>query len=287
MKPKAQRIRLLAAGSVTAAALLLSMVPFNMGGCSPTNVNIGALVDAAGKGIKTASLSEKDEDSLGQSVALQATNRYPVYADATLNRYVTLVGRTVGAASPVPKPANHPYYFAVLDTQDVNAFSGPGGYVFITRGAVQRMQDESELAGVLGHEIGHVVKHHGLNAVRSAGTADALLTGAKGADQRVGAFGNSSDALSVAILNKGFGQPQEEEADAEGVKYLIAAGYDPNGYLRFLQRLKGEQKRGGNPFGTHPGIGDRIQKVAAQIQQSGVNGGATLADRFAQNTASR
>ena len=91
------------------------------------------------------SLSEKDEPALGEAVALQATNRYPIYPDENLNKYVTLVGRTVGAASAMP---NVKYYFAVLDTDQVNAFSGPHGFVFITRGALAQMKDESELAAL-------------------------------------------------------------------------------------------------------------------------------------------
>src|SRR5690348_7491565 len=124
---------LIAAGSITAAALVLSLVPFNMGGCAATNLDVASLVQGAGKGLRTLSLSEKDEPALGEAVALQATNRYPIYPDEKLNRYVTLVGRTVGAASAMP---NLKYYFAILDTDQVNAFSGPHGFVFITRGAL-------------------------------------------------------------------------------------------------------------------------------------------------------
>jgi predicted Zn-dependent protease len=274
---KNNRKALIAAGSVTAAALLLSLVPFNMGGCSASNLNVTSLVQGLGKGAKALSLSEKDEPALGESVALQATNRYPIYQDQNLNKYVTLVGRTVGAASALP---NIKYYFAILDTDQVNAFSGPHGFVFITRGALSRMKDESELAGVLGHEIGHICKHHGLNAVRTAATADTAKTLAQ-SDQRVAGFTQGADDLGDVIMNKGFSQPQEEEADQEGVKYAIAAGYNPDGYLHFLQRLQAEQGQGGHPFGTHPGIADRVKKVQDQIAKSGKGGqGASLQDRF-------
>ncbi|HZL34834.1 MAG TPA: M48 family metalloprotease [Tepidisphaeraceae bacterium] len=272
--------RLFAAGSLTAAVVALAFVPFNMGGCSASNLNIGSIVQGGGKLIAAGSLSEKDEQGLGEAVAVRATNTYPIYPDQNLNRYVTLVGRTVGAASPEPKLK---LYFAVLNTDKANAFSGPHGFIFITRGAIRRMHDESELAGVLGHEIGHVVKHHGLDAVKKAGYTDAFMTAAKGNVKQLEAFSNTTDALVDAAMNTGYGQPQEEQADAEGVKYVIAAGYDPDGYLHFLQRLQQEQGAGGSPFGTHPGIKDRIKLVSEQIAKAHAGGqGQSLPERFHQ-----
>jgi predicted Zn-dependent protease len=263
----------------------LAFVPFNMGGCSGSNVDIGAVVQGGTKMFQSQTLSEKDEDSIGQSVAVQATNRWRVYSDDNLNRYCTLVARVIAASSGQSQIKPN---VAVLDTTEVNAFSGPHGYIFITRGALTRMHDESELAGVLAHEFGHLAKHHGLNAVRSSGFMDGFLTAAKGSSDQVRAFGNVADGAGEAVINTGFSQPQEEEADKAGVGYLIAAGYDPNGFLHFLQRIQQEQGAGGKPFGTHPGIGDRIKKVSDQIAKSGVGGqGATLPDRFGQYAVMR
>lgn len=289
MQPKTlRRTRWLAAGSLTAVAFALAFVPFNMGGCAvdPNNIDVNAVWQGGVKVFQAQTLSTKDEDAIGQAVALQATNRWPIDQDQSLNRYVTLVCRTIAASSAEPwiKPN-----CAVLNTMEVNAFSGPHGYVFITRGALMQMHNESELAGVLAHEVGHLCKHHGLNAVKSAGTMQGLVAAAKGTDSRVQQFGNVADGASQAIINVGFSEPQEEEADSEGVKYMIAAGYDPNGFLHFLQRIRKEQGQGGQtPFGTHPGIGDRIKKVRAQIAQSGAGGtGARLEDRFAQNVVTQ
>ncbi len=282
-----RNVRWFTAGSLTAAAAVLAFVPFNMGGCSGagSHVDIGAISQGFTTVVQSQSLSKKQEDSIGQSVALQATNRWPVYPDANVNKYVTRVARVVAAASIEP---NIKPNVAILDTNDVNAFSGPHGYIFITRGALVKCRDESELAGVLGHEIGHLCKHHGLNAVRAAGTEQGLLTAAKGSNQHIAAFGKYADGLGDVVINTGFSQPQEEEADAEGVKYIIGAGYDPNGFLHFLQRLQVDQGVGGKPFGTHPGIGDRVKKVAAQIAKANAGGqGATLADRFQQSVAMR
>lgn len=272
------------AGSFAAVAVLAALAPFNMGGCSGASLNINSLVAGTQQLGKAAFAdNESIEPALGQSVAVQVTNRYRLYRDPALNRYVTLVGRTVGLTSKRPDIT---YYFGVLDTDSVNAFSGPHGYVFITRGTLRRIKDESELAGVLGHEIGHICKQHGLAAVRNADLTQGAMKVAAGASKEVAQFSNASDVLGNIALNVGFSEPQEMEADAEGVQYAIGAGYDPNGYLHFLQRLLAEQGAGGKPFGTHPGLGDRVKAVAAAVDKSGVAGaGATLADRFAANVA--
>jgi len=284
MKLLTPRKTLLAAGSITAAALILSVIPFNMGGCSATNLDVATLVQGGGKLVQTASITEKDEPSLGEAVAIQVTNRYPISRDKALTRYVTLVGRTVGAASTMP---NVKYYFAVLDTDQVNAFSGPHGYIMITRGALKMMHNESELAGVLGHEIGHVCKHHGLDAVHAAGTAEAFKTMAR-SEQHAAVFTQGADNLGDIILNTGFSQPQEEQADEQGVIFMTAAGYNPDGYLQFLQRIQSEQGSSGHPFGTHPGIKDRVKRVGDQIARAGTSGkGATLEDRFKVNVVLR
>jgi predicted Zn-dependent protease len=254
-----------------------------MGGCSPNNLNYDSIVQGATKGFKAATLDERQEVALGQSVSLAVTNQYGVASNEQLQHYVILVGRTVASRTPMK---NYPWVFGVLDTDQVNAFSGPGGYVWVTRGAIQQMQDESELAGVLGHEIGHVNRHHGLNLVKQAGALDALATGANANNDvaQVNAqLGNVSDKLVDVIVKRGFSAPQEFEADAESVKYVAAAGYDPSGFLHFLQRIRQQQKSGANLFSTHPDMDDRIKRVGDAISSAGTGGrGATNRDRFNQ-----
>lgn len=282
MPRKSPLARLFVAGSLTAAAAFLALVPFNMGGCGVGNLDVMQLASGAGKGVKAAGMSEKNEPAIGQAVSLALTNTYGVTNNQQLARYVVLVGQTVASRTP---RADQPWVFGVLDTDEVNAFSGPGGYVWITRGAVAQMQDESELAGVLGHEIGHVVKQHGLQAAKQAGFADAGLTAASGT-QAGASFSSLSDGVVDVIVKKGFSQPQEFEADAESVKYTAAAGYDPDGLLHFLTRIRDKQKAGhANFFGTHPGMDERIQRITSQISAAGTGGkGATLKDRFDRYT---
>lgn len=278
MKRNHAYAQLFATGSLAAAVALLATIPFNMGGCGVGNIDVMQVASGLNKGVKAAGMNEKNEPAIGQAVSLALTNTYGVTDDERLARYVVLVGQTVASRTP---RADQPWVFGVLNTETVNAFSGPGGYVWVTRGAIRRMQDESELAGVLGHEIGHVVKQHGLQAAKQAGMADAGLTAASGT-QAGANFGNLSDKVVDIIVKEGFSQPQEFEADAESVKYTAAAGYDPDGLLHFLTRIRDQQKAGApNLFSTHPGMDDRIKRITNQISAAGTGGhGAILADRF-------
>ena len=282
MTRKTNRFRFAVTGTLLATAALVATVPFNMGGCGAGDINVMQLGDAVGKGIKSQSISDRNANAIGQSVSLAATNRYGVTKNDRLTTYVVLVGQTI--ASRTPK-ADQPWVFGVLDTDKVNAFSAPGGYVWVTRGAIEQMQDESELAGVLAHEVGHVVKGHGLDMARAAGTKDAFTEGLSSAG-KTAAFAQLGDTMAEGVLDKGFSQNQEFEADSMGVKFVIAAGYDPNGFLHFLQRMDQKQKSGGDFFSTHPGMDDRIKKITDQISSSGAGGtGATLKDRFMQYTS--
>ena len=285
--------------SATVAAALILTVPFNMGGCGSSNIDVGSLapsiplgksggsletgklIEGGTKAIQASSLDARHEKALGESVSLRLTNDYGVAHDDALQQYIIFVGQAVASRT---SRAQGPWVFGVLDSDKVNAFSGPGGFVWVTRGAIQQMQDESELAGVLAHEAGHVIRHHGLNAAKRAGVSEGLLTAAS-AQGDFAQFSNLSDKVADAIVNTGVSQPEEFEADESAVRYVATAGYDPNGFLRFLQRIRNGQKAGQNLFGTHPGLDERISRIGNQISVAGTGGrGATLKERFQQST---
>ena len=248
----------------------------------------GGYVVAGTKFAQAMNLNEKDEDQLGQTVAIQITNARHVSEDHSLSDYVALVGYTVSEASPRP---DGNFVFGILDTDEVGAYSGPNGYIMITRGSLKHMRDEAELAGVLAHEIAHVCHEDGLNAVKNAKTNDALATAASTAANRSDNFGlldASSDLLFRNIFTKGYDRDQELNADRSAVHYMAAAGYDPASYQRFIERISGEQHSGqGGLFSTHPGFDERKNVVAEEIARTGKGGiGGTNADRFMTETAS-
>lgn len=249
------------------------------------NTNVLGLLSAGGQFLNAASLGEKDEDVIGQSVAATITSRYPPVASTGLQRYANLVGLTVANASPRP---DGNWVFGVIDSPDVNAFSGPNGYVLVTRGALMRMQDEAELAGVLAHECAHVCNHDGLTQVKAAEQKGALVNAMKAADSRTAQVAVFADSGIDVITKQGYSQPEEFKADEDAVRIMAAAGYDPNSYLNFLRRLQASGGSGGGSqlMSTHPGIGQRIARVQAAIAglpRTGPTNGATLQARFAFN----
>lgn len=263
------------AGSMTS---MISGGRANSGGGRGGGVDYGGVAKAVGTGVTAARMGDDDEPAMGQSVAAVAIGRYRLVSDRKLTRYVSLVGLTLASSSPRP---DGQWSFGVLDTDIVNAFSGPDGYVMITRGALSQMRDESELAGVLGHEMSHVLNHDGLEAARSAMQKQAIVEGASAASKQVAQFSQALDGTVDTVFNKGYARDQENKADAGAVQLVAAAGYDPNGYLHFIERLGTQQKQNGSTiFSTHPGLADRVSHIREEISRAGSPRGQTLPERF-------
>jgi predicted Zn-dependent protease len=224
-----------------------------------------------------ATMNTSKEDQMGQGVALSLTNTYELSENEKLSKYVSMVGLTVAESSS--RPVGN-WVFGVLDTDAVNAFAGPNGYIFVTRGALAKMEDESELAGVLAHEITHVLHHHGLAGVKTNNMVDGAKRLAAAADSRIAAAGPLVDLGTDVVIKKGYGKAQELNADEYAVNLLVAAGYDPNGLVRFLQRL---ESSGGDLMSTHPGKAERVQRAQSQIARMGHPKGKTLKARFEKN----
>ena len=284
-KIPSRRSRLLAPVLTTAA--LAMTIPFNMGGCADVASQIGqsvggdqgaAAFGAVGKAAEANDLKEKDELAMGESVTIKITSTYPLVSNRKLNEYVTLVGLTLANASSRPD-AN--WIYGVVEAPEANAFSGPDGFVMLTSGLIRQLHDESELAGVIAHEMSHVLDKHGLKAARQAGFINAFVTGL-GADKKLAEYSKGTDDLADVLLKKGFGREQEEQADADAVKLLIATGYDPHGYLNFIERTAQSQGSGGTSLmSTHPGAAERAQKIRQRIENAkNLKQGAVLRDRF-------
>jgi predicted Zn-dependent protease len=235
-------------------------------------------------------MDEPEEIEMGRATTAAVGARYRLLRDEALTRYVALVGTAVAQRSDRPDIR---YYFGVLDGDDVNALAAPGGYVFVTRGALAIMRDEAALAGVLGHEIGHVaLRHHNATikaAKRKAAGVSGLQTGL--AFTSVGQYSQFLtpvfDAAIEQTLIKGHSRSEESESDAVGFKYAAAAGYDPAGLRDFLKTL---QERGGKEqniakfFSTHPGTSERLSEQDALLKQAPAGGRRHLA-RFQQALA--
>ena len=209
-----------------------------------------------------------------------------VYDDARVGSYVAAVGGRVGASSDMP---NLSYTFTVLDTPIVNAMALPGGYVYVTRGLLALANSEAELAGVIGHEIGHVTAHHTAERYNRA-TVAGILSAGLGVATGSSALGQIAQQGSQLYLLK-FSREQEYEADALGVKYIARSGYDPTAEADFLHSLDRDSKLKASLAGedardhqsdfmsTHPLTADRVARARRLAADTGINAKARPRDR--------
>jgi predicted Zn-dependent protease len=220
-----------------------------------------------------------EEQTLGTSIALQIVARYGGLAEVGERaRYLNLVGRAVAATSDRP---DVPYRFAVLNHDTINAFAAPGGYIFVTRGLLKQVQNEAELAAVLGHEIAHVTQKHMLTVIqRSKQLAGITQAGFAYAHQNPDAYKGIIDAAVRKLLDEGLDQSMETQADELGAAFAARVGYDPTAYLALLERLR--LLKGDDPafFKTHPNFSSRITAVQQSVQRNGLKAtGVLLKDR--------
>jgi predicted Zn-dependent protease len=197
-----------------------------------------------------------------------------------LTRYVNLVGQAVAQFAP----RQIPYRFGILDSDIVGAFALPGGYIFITRTAINGMHDEAELAGVLGHEILHVSERHLELAIRgrkaSAWAVEEARTKTVGDKEFIR---QRADVFVKEMFDLGVSREKEEAADQQGTLMAAQAGYVPDGLLQFLRSMQSAETNSPRTFGqlrsTHPPFADRIAYLTPIVDRAG-HRGQTLEERF-------
>ena len=246
----------------TRGALVLSLAL--LGGCKSGQISLDTALNA-GKDVFGAvkPISEEDEIAIGRDVAGQTLGAAQLVRDAALQAYVNRVGRWVALQSERP---TLPWTFGVIDTPAINAFASPGGYILITRGLYQLLENEAQLAGVLGHEIVHVVEKHHIDVMRKSG----LLSGVTRVAQTTTKSALASNAIggSAEVFARGLDKNAEYEADQRGVVLAARAGYNPYGLVDVLHKL---QARGSNDaalklmFETHPSPADRLTKLGEAL----------------------
>jgi predicted Zn-dependent protease len=275
-----------------AAALILSAF-FVIGTASPARAQLGGLGKLKKIGDKAAdakqkyddyNITDQEEKQLGDQVSLKLRDHFGVYQNEPVTKYVSLVGTALAQASS--RPALE-WKFIVLDTDGVNAYAAPGGIVHITRGLLGLMKSESELAGVLGHEITHVTEKHTVNAIKQSKgismTADAAGSGGSLRDQ----FIAKMSALAFNKIFEGeFSQRDENNADETGVRIANKIGYAPNGMVDVLKKIdarNGSREDRNGMFASHPATKDRIESLEKQIKNEKLTATATVESRYQQN----
>lgn len=263
--------------------LVLVCLVLPLAGCK---VDLGRVVDNLGHA-KTAimGVDEEEEAEIGNEAAGTLLGAAPMLEHEATQRYVNRVGRWVAMQSSRP---DLPWRFAVIDHPNINAFAAPGGYVFITRGLLFELRNEAELAGVLGHEIAHVVKKHHLDALKKQARMSLLGGVASAALENRGKDPNKYAWVAAGaktLYTRGLDRDDELEADRVGVVLAARAGYDPYGLPAVLQRLDAmaaEDNRLALLFKTHPAPGDRMRELSDRMagHLDGLSGMRDGSDRF-------
>ena len=254
-------------------------------------ITIGAVALLAGCGVST-----QQEVQMGQQEAQQVNAQLPMVQDAVINNYVNALGNRIAHTT---SRADLNWQFQVVNSDIVNAFALPGGFVYVNRGVLERASNMSEVAGVVGHEIEHVVRRHSVQQMEQA----------QGANVGVGILcaltGVCQSGVAQAAINIGgsavfakFSRSDEVQADEGGFNNVMRAGISPRGMYTFFQKLLAEEQQsggGGNAaawFSDHPGTQDRladIQRMLSQVPASQLNslqsndtGFATMKARLAR-----
>jgi predicted Zn-dependent protease len=233
-----------------------------LSGCQQNGMNFDldkALSIAQKTQQATKTITEPEEISMGNGIAANLLGASPLLADDGIQQYVNQVGRWVSVHTERP---DLPWKFGVLATTDVNAFATPGGTIFITRGLLQKLDNESELAGVLAHEMVHVLRKHHLAALQkeaSVGIATDLLGAAL--KEKNSPVLEKAIKAGTEVYARGLDKNDEFEADRMGIVIATRAGYDPFGLPAVLQMLEAGNAQDSSlalMFKTHPAPRDRL-----------------------------
>ena len=214
-------------------------------------------------------VSTQEEVAMGQQYAEQINQQLPIVTDPEIHRYINVLGDSIAGLAD---DRSLTWHFYVVDYKEVNAFAVPGGFIYVNRGLIERTDNLSQLAGVLGHEIGHVTERHSIEQMQSAqklnlGVAvGCVLTGICGSD-----VAQAGIQIAGAAVFAKFSRDDEREADIQAIKNVIRAGISPNGIPQMFQKLLEERQRspGGVDawFATHPLEEERIAETSRIIQQ--------------------
>jgi len=226
-------------------------------------------------------MSEVQEIELGKQLDQELEKYYGFCGSPKLCAYIDQIGQKVAAQA---EPRAFHYTFRILNDESINALAIPGGYIYVTRGLLAVLNDEAELAEVIGHEVGHASSRHAAKQVAKARLFQILGLGILGAAavspntrDLVGAWSIFSNELFTQIL-LGYGRENELEADEKGMRYAFQAGYDPRCMAQFLRYLRTKEQLSGANFQgfylTHPETAERIIKADTMgfVLTSGVNG---------------
>lgn len=223
---------------------------------------------AAGKAWED--ITPEQEYFVGRAVGATIITKFGALNNQTANEYLNLIGQTLAAASDRPETFKG-YHFLLMNSDEINAFAAPGGFIFISKGMLKLCRSEDELAAVLAHEVAHVQLKHAINAIDKSRLTQALWTTLAEAGKNLGgeklaqlttAFEGSIGDITKTLVTSGYARSQEREADRVAVQILQRVGYNPAGLVSVLQNMSAKLKPDGHDFAaTHPPPAERIKDL--------------------------
>jgi len=251
--------------------------------------NTAKAISNSSKAIGSAAeeITPQQEYYIGRAVAGNILTTYKLYnADPALTAYLNKICGAITVNSPRPDIFNG-YHVAILDSDEINAFATSGGHILVTRGLIRAAVSEDALAGVIAHEVAHIQLQHSIKAIKSSRITQALLvtgTSAVGAatgmdvNQLTDVFNESVGEIVQTMVNNGYSQTQEYDADSKALALMASAGYNPQGLIDMLNTLKDIQNKTSGGFNkTHPSPEQRITNAGKSIKKY----------KVADNSASR
>ena len=272
-------LRISATGvGLTASSLLLQ--GFGFGDLSSSLQSVTKYAESATKSFKAVSKALEDitpeqEYYIGRTIGAIVLDKYKPYNHAQTNYYLNQLGQTLSRFSDLPELYDG-YHFITLDSSEINAFATPSGLIFVTRGMLRCCQHENSLAAVLAHEIAHVQHKHGLQSIEkdriTKATSILAIEGTKtfaNSDlaNLTTTFENSIKDITSTMINTGYSQAFENEADETAVTILQRVGYGGQGLIDMLKIMQKQLKPGGLDFAkTHPSPTDRIENISSILK---------------------
>ncbi|MBL4762626.1 MAG: M48 family metalloprotease [Gammaproteobacteria bacterium] len=249
--------------SIIKTVLLVSVTALSLTLSTPSSALFGLgkitdMISSARKASKT--ISEEEEIDIGRKLAATLLGASPLVHDDEIQQYINKVGMWVALHSERP---HLPWRFGILNTETINAFATPGGYVFISKGLFMAMSNEAQLAGVLGHEISHVIEKHHLNAIQKNARAEFFgqLYSASQSEKKKSKAADFLIDKSKALYGSGLDKKDEMDADLSGVVLAARAGYDPYALLNVLTTIDSISDKAdavGLFLSTHPKTSKRL-----------------------------
>jgi beta-barrel assembly-enhancing protease len=238
-------------------------------------------IQAQEENLDALAIELRDEVTIGREMAAKLCGTFGVWSEnQDLEKYIQLLGTSI--AKKIGR-TEITYYFAILETDEVNAFASPGGYIFITTGLLKHVENEGELVGVLAHEIAHINHKHMFKDIapkRDVSATESLMKiASKGKSELAAAMSKAVNEGLSKLLEKGIQPEKEFEADTSALEYMAVVGYNPIAYQNFLKRLatslnQHKSSEGNNPPAsiskTHPSFESRVSKIETFISEQGL-----------------